>query len=848
MVRIVVFSIVGMLAACGFFGEGRLDGEDIGITWELLANEADEGSFRSALTISNQGDAVLPAGGWELYYNGPAPDVTPDALSVETLNGNLVRMKPTDSFEPLSPGESRRFEFASEVRVANRSLAPAGFYLVMEDGERALPLEDVAILFPDPDAAVYGGVPIPTPQSRYRENAELEKLPPREVPLLIPRPRETLRGTGKVDLTASFVIRYQEGLESEADYLAQALQELLGRRPAIEQGDNPGREIVLLRGGSGQQQGNPEGYRLSIAPAEGIRIEGNSPAGVFYGIQSLRAVIPPSVYADPAEVITLPQLVIQDDPRFPYRGMHLDVARNFQPIPSVELLLDLMSFYKLNRFHFHLSDDEGWRLEIPHLPELTEIGARRGQTRTESDRLIPAYGSGPFDAGPPGSGFYTRQEFVELLNFAKRRHIQVIPEIDLPGHSRAAIRAMEARAQRLSQQGDEEAAARYRLIHPEDQSDYVSVQGWRGNVVDVCQESTYRFVETVIDAVIELFEEAEAPLTAIHIGGDEVPGGVWEGSPGCEALMNQNPDLQNAEDLFDYFIERVSSMLQQRGLITAGWEEIGLIEGSFEAGQKQVNPRFANSNFQVYVWNSIWGWGGEENAYRLANAGYPVVMSNASNLYFDLAYNRDPEEVGLTWAGYVDTRKPFEFSPLNLYHSATTDRQGNTIPPETYAESERLTREGRPNILGIQGQLWSETLTEPSRLEYMAFPKLLGLAERAWSRAPNWSSMSGPERQRHLVRDWNVFANALGQRELPRLDHMKDGVKYRIPLPGAIIDAGQLNANVAFPGLAIRYTVDGSEPTQESPLYEGPVAVSETVRLRTFATNGRSSRTSVIRR
>ena len=221
-----------------------------------------------------------------------------------------------------------------------------------------------------------------------------------------------------------------------------------------------------------------------------------------------------------------------------------------------------------------------------------------------------------------------------------------------------------------------------------------------------------------------------------------------------------------------------------------------------------------------------------------------VVLCNVSNLYFDLAYEKHPEEIGYYWGGFVDTRKAWEFTPLNLYQALESDLMGRPIAPERYRDAARLTVEGKDRILGIQGQLWSENAVDSERLQYLLVPKLIGLAERAWAPRPAWAGESrGPERIQAREEAWNRFANGLGQRELARLDRLAGEVSYRIPPPGAAVEDGKLLANVSFPGLAIRYTLDGSEPTADSTLYSEPVELNgSTARLRTFSSTGRGSR------
>jgi hexosaminidase len=222
-------------------------------------------------------------------------------------------------------------------------------------------------------------------------------------------------------------------------------------------------------------------------------------------------------------------------------------------------------------------------------------------------------------------------------------------------------------------------------------------------------------------------------------------------------------------------------------------------------------------------------------------------MAHASNFYFDLAYDKDPKEPGNYWAGFVGTRQPYEFAPFNLYTVARTDLMGNKIDPAAFKDSVRLTETGKQHILGLQGELRSEDSKGQEVMEYQIFPKLLSLAERAWASEPAWEPISPTsERDAELAAGWNEFANRLGQRELSRLSYLYGGVNYRIPPPGAVVENGILKANVAFPGLIIRYTTDGGEPNVHSNLYTGPVPVHATTNLEVFATGARHSRISVV--
>ena len=323
--------------------------------------------------------------------------------------------------------------------------------------------------------------PIPTNEYRYNQNAKLTKLPKTDLLPVIPTPVKVNKGKGILAVNNDFVINYFGDLKGEADYLTTELEGLGLTIKTIAAGAIGHKSIALSTVSTPIAGKTTEAYRLKVdGENEIISIEGTDAAGVFYGLQSLLALIPNDAYQQKNTAVTFDELTIEDAPRFEYRGLMLDVSRNFHSKKLVKKLLDLMASYKLNKFHFHITDDEGWRLEIPGLPELTEVGARRGHTLDESDRLQPAYGSGPsMEAkGYSGSGYFTTEEYIEIIQYAGERHIEVIPEIDLPGHARAAIVAMNARHKKLMAAGKTAAASQYLLNDPNDASEYRTAQSY----------------------------------------------------------------------------------------------------------------------------------------------------------------------------------------------------------------------------------------------------------------------------------------------------------------------------------------------------------------------------------
>ncbi len=573
--------------------------------------------------------------------------------------------------------------------------------------------------------------------------------------------------------------------------------------------------------------------------AQGIRVVGASPAGVFYGLQSLRSLLPAPA---PGKGLVLEALFVRDAPRFGYRGFMLDVARNFQPKQDVLRVLDLMARYKLNAFHFHLTEDEGWRLEMPSLPELVSVGSRRGHTLDSSRHLPPHWGSGAVPDRPWGSGHYTRAEYVEILRYAAARHIEVIPELEMPGHARAAIKAMEARFRERTQKGDA-AAGRYLLSDPADRSQYTSAQLYHDNVMNPALESTYAFIERVVADLVAMHKEAGVPLRNLHMGGDEVPNGVWERSPAAQDFMKQK-GLKSADDLWFVFYGRVEQILRAHGIPLSGWEEIAVRKTKRDGQAVLVpNPMFGARGWRAYVWNNVPGWGAEDLAYRLANSGFEVVLCPVTNLYFDLAWNQNPEERGLDWGGYVDLRKPFQFVPYDYYRNVRLDRRGQPVDPKLFVGKERLSDYGRDNVVGIQGNLWSETLGGENRLERQLLPKLLGLAERAWAKDPAWATEPDPAKSEALYNEaWSEFVNVVAKRELPRLE--REGYEYRIPTPGLKAEGGAVLTSLEFQGLTLRYTTDGSEPTPKSAVVKGPIPLRGTIRVAAFDGTGRKGATA----
>ena len=567
-----------------------------------------------------------------------------------------------------------------------------------------------------------------------------------------------------------------------------------------------------------------EGYRIE-AKAGGIVITAPDAAGAQYALRSLAQ----QIAFDKGK---LRPIAVNDAPRYGFRGLHLDLARNFHSKGEVLKLIEAMAAYKFNKLHLHLADDEGWRLEIKALPELTEIGSKRCHDPEENTCLLPQLGAGPEGTGG-GNGYLTQADYVEIVRAASARGIEVIPSLDMPGHSRAAIKSMEARYRRLSAAGKTAEAEEFRLVEPGDTTRYRSIQNYDDNTLNVCIDQTYRFLDTAVGEIAAMHVKAGAPLKTFHIGADETAGAWGESAP-CKKLMAETG--RTAKGLGAYFIERVSADLDKKGLKVAGWSD----------GLGHTDPKRMPARVQTNIWGTLF-WGGIAETHTQGNQGWDVVLSIPDIGYLDMPYVPHPFEPGYDWASRsVDTLQIFGFMTDNLPANAALIRDTLSRPQTIEDKTPRTTSRG---IAGIQAQLWSETIRTDAGVDYQFFPRLLAFAERAWHK-PAWepgyvagqSYTPGDARvdRAAILTDWRGFAGRMPV-QFAMLDRM--GVAYRITPPGARIVAGRLEANAEYPGLAIEYRAGaGWKP------YRGQVAVSGAVQLRTRSADGkRASRTVEVR-
>jgi len=739
----------------------------------------------------------------------------------------------------FAKGKPVAVSFAASEWAVNFTDAPSGPYLVMDaDKSKGVMIKNYKII-PSTEPKQYlrfagDKIGLISPADVYNRHASIEEIPGDQLPSVFPTPTEMTRGESFAVLSSNSIIESDNAFKGEEAFLKNALQEL--SVPAKE----PLTTIRLIKTELAE-----EAYSLSVKPGI-IEIRGGSASGIFYGIQSLESMFPAETWSGTKKMISIPSVEVNDKPRFPYRSFMIDIARNFHSKEELKKIIQLLALYKINTLHLHFNDDEGWRIQMPSFPELTMVGAKRGAGFESGDHLQPSYGSGPDASSNRGTGFYTEAEFIDILHYARDRHIQVIPEIETPGHARAAVVSMKYRYKQMMKAGNKEEAEKYLLNDFADTSHYSTAQGWTDNVMNVAMPSVYTFIAKVVDDLKDIYRKADIPLTMVHLGGDEVPLGVWEGSPKCQELMKKE-NMASVDDLWYYYFAKVKKILVDKGLKMYGWEEIGMRKTMLDGAKLNIpNPDFVNDNFMVDVWNNVLGWGAEDLAYKLANAGYKVVLSQVSNYYFDMAYQKSFDEPGYYWGGFVDVDKPFYFIPFDYFKNAKEDLFGNPLDRSIFIGKERLNDYGKSNITGIQGLIWSENMISNERLEYMLLPKLLGMAERAWAPSPSWSTeKDSATAAADYNKSWSVFVNTLGKRELPKLDYFAGGFNYRIPEPGVIIKGGKVYVNSEFPGMQIRYTTDGSDPVITSKLYEGPIDDNGKVKARIFSNTGRGGRVSV---
>jgi hexosaminidase len=523
---------------------------------------------------------------------------------------------------------------------------------------------------------------------------------------IIPTPVNYQSGRDSFVLSSKTAIVLSDAGESNtANFLNDYLKKFYGfRLPVKKKGQPGGNQISLATNKFIKAPENEEKYSLNVS-ANNITIKGDSYKGTFLGMQSLIQLLPPQK----SKTLSIAGVSIEDYPRFPYRGMHLDVARHFFPVEFVKRYIDFIALHKMNTFHWHLTEDQGWRIEIKKYPKLTSVGALRNGTITGRH---PGNGNDSLQYG----GFYTQAQIKEIVQYAADRFITVIPEIEMPGHSSAAIAAYP----QLSCFPEESVRILPKVKWSGGQEGKQVQQSW-GIYEDVyCPtEYTFNFLQDVLDEVITLF-----PSKYIHIGGDESPKESWKRSTFAQQLIKEK-GLKDEHELQSYFINRIEKYLNSKGRQIIGWDEI--LEGGLAPNA------------------TVMSWRGEQGGIEAAKQKHAVIMTPGAYVYLDHA--ESDKEDSVTIGGLTTLEKVYSYEP---------------IPKELTAEDARY-------ILGAQGNVWTEYMKNPRKVEYMIFPRMSALSEVLWTPKDkkNWADFErrmATQFQRYTLWDINYNKAFLQQK------------------------------------------------------------------------------------
>lgn len=514
-----------------------------------------------------------------------------------------------------------------------------------------------------------------------------------DAPSIIPQPKTMELRSGEFLLRPDTKVFTDKNSRQTATQLAERLRKSTGYPLKIKSYSS--RETpagILLTTKDANTNLGAEGYDLDVS-GNSVVIRAPIQAGLFYGAQTFLQLLPPEIFstnvANKSEW-RVPSLHIEDQPRFKWRGFMLDVSRHFYNKADVERILDEMALYKLNTFHWHLVDDQGWRIEIKKYPRLTQIGAWRKQSdlprANDGTTAHPAWMAPAADKfGPDGryGGFYTQKDIREVVAYAAARHITIVPEIEMPGHSGAALTAYPE----------------LRCLDTTNNADFFRA-GIHNGIYCPANEQTFKFLDDVLSEVFELF-----PGQYIHIGGDEVNTNYWHRSPECQALM-QRDGLKNEYELQSWFIKRMEKFINAHGRTMIGWSEI--LKGGLA------------TNAAVMDWI-----GGAQEA---AEAGHDAVMTPTSYCYINYCQSTNLEAEPRAQGGFLSLRKVYSFEPVPA----------------------NLPAQFQSHILGAQGNLWTEWIASVPHVEYMLFPRLCALAEVVWSPAPQAASRNWDDFVRRL--------------------------------------------------------------------------------------------------
>lgn len=780
---------------------GAIAQSPISVRWDMGKNDAKPGFYSSKFVIKNVSGNSLESN-WMFFFNQFSRRLELDPtcpVDIAEISTTYYQVKPNERYSTLAAGDSLVIDMMMKGKFVNLWYAPAGGHLVLNGDTKhpiAVKIERSELNQPGQWSATDE---YPDGNKVYAFNELVNKGVASTMPFdILPTPKQVLLDDkgGEVRIpnlvsfkAPPFMLARKQDFGRVKNFLSNNLQ----YQGIHIMEDCP---FVIEARVDRSMSENNEYYEMEVTDSC-IVINGTTDIAVLNGAKTIVAALSHS------KRNTLPLCKIVDEPDLSYRGFMVDIARNFYGLDQIKCLIDLLALYKINTIQFHFADDEAWRVEIPGLPELTQVASRRGCTL---DELKDGYlaqifdGNGnPNDLSQSANGYLTREQFIELLKYANARGIKIIPEIDTPGHSRAAIVAMKYRYNHLAE-SNLKKAQEYMLWDPDDKGGYKSVQAYGNNVLNPAIEGTYRFLEKVVRELGRMYHSAGLKLDIVHLGGDEVASGCWDNSPAVKALMAKEK-MKDTHVVMEHYIDRISDMLIRKGIKIEGWQEVALNHS--DEFNKRVAPRFAGVNAWSTIGSRI------EVPYKVANAGYPTILSNVDNFYMDMGYSWHQYEQGLHWGGAVNEFDSWRAQPWNLYGDKA---EGKT----------KLVK--RENIIGVQAQLWGETLRRYSEVEMLVVPKIFGLVERGWNATPAWTGDDNAMAQARAQYNANI-----GTWELPMLS--KRGYNFHIAQPGIIIKDGNLLANAQYPQAQVRYTFDGSEPTLASPLWSAPVKVPANCKL-----------------
>lgn len=560
---------------------------------------------------------------------------------------------------------------------------------------------------------------------------------------IIPKPNNITVAKGVFILSSSTKIVESNANQSfETDWLNEYLNKFYGFKLQVVSSIPKDGNYIEFQSPD-WEAGYIENYHLNVNEQFISVLSENNGSGKFYALQSLVQLIK----FNNKEAI-IPCVQIKDTPRFQWRGMHLDVCRHFFPISFVKKYIDLLAMHKMNTFHWHLTDDQGWRIEIKKYPKLTSVGAWRKGT------MVGQYSDQKFDTIKYG-GYYTQEEIKEVVEYAAKRRVTIVPEIEMPGHAVAAIAAYPW----LSCAGKNIDVER----------------GWGVFENVFCPtDSTFKFLENVIDEVVSLF-----PGKYIHIGGDECPKTSWKKSAFCQELIKKEK-LKDEHELQSYFITRMEKYINSKGKQIIGWDEI--LEGGLAPNA------------------SVMSWRGEEGGKEAAKQKHFAVMTPGSHCYFD-HYQDIASSEPIAIGGYTSFEKVYSYDPI----------------------PEGLTTEEQKYILGAQANLWTEYILNEKHLEYMALPRMCALSEVLWTQKNNKNESDFIQRlQNHfsLLDKFDVnYAKALYRVE--QVASSQNNLNQIIISLKANLSLGE-----------VFYTIDGSEPNQSSLKYTSPISIDKNTTIK----------------